>query len=732
MIPSIFRIRSVCPIINLILFSVLLLGNNENQLTGRVIDKKTGAGMSDVNILVRGTFTGTTTGKHGIFQITFIDTGENILEVSRIGYEQKNIAVNIAPGFNEILVELEEQALFIPRVVVTASRREQHILESPVSVSVLSLRSVEERSIVDLEEALATEVGVSTVNGQLNIRGSSGFAFGTGNRSLVLIDHVPVLGSAAGNMTWSMVPTSEISQVEIVRSGGSTLYGSSAMGGVINIITRMPAAKPETSLMIKSGYWSNSGYSQWEWRKQPGFFHVFQVSHSRQFGPHGAWFRVQQRNNDGYSELGWERSINFTGKAKFNFNQNSSGSVFANYYQDKAGLASQWKSPADPYEAPAMDKNNSINGNKLHINSFFNIVLTKNQVLKLKGAYFGSNWEHTTAARDFSLEKRAYGELQHTGTWTRGIQTTVGLVSYYSTIDAKIFGLHDTRSTSGYVLFQSHLGRKLTALSGIRGEWYQVDGSIQDQALAPQVAINLKQNDAVSYRASYSRGFRVPSVAELFSNTQLNVFRVEPNPGLKAEKSTSTEVGMSLAGKTGGWISYSTLDLAIFNTNYEQLIEPTPDNYGIIHFENLTEARITGMELAVLAGLFKDKIVAHCAYTWLNPVETNNNGNVVDTLSYRFRHTLFTSTKMNIEPFIMIIENRYSSRMEKVELFDENDQTSADKRVPISVWNVGINTDILKTQVQLRINNIFQYNYTELERNMAPGRAISLSVLKTF
>ncbi|PJA54118.1 MAG: TonB-dependent receptor, partial [Candidatus Marinimicrobia bacterium CG_4_9_14_3_um_filter_48_9] len=102
------------------------------------------------------------------------------------------------------------------------------------------------------------------MNGQLNIRGASGYTLGTGSRSLVLLDGIPMLGSAAGNVTWEIVPTSEIEQVEIVKAGGSALYGSSAMGGVLNIITRSGTYRPETRVRLKSGVYSNPGYDQWQ------------------------------------------------------------------------------------------------------------------------------------------------------------------------------------------------------------------------------------------------------------------------------------------------------------------------------------------------------------------------------------------------------------------------------------------------------------------------------------
>ena len=77
--------------------------------------------------------------------------------------------------------------------------------------------------------------------------------------------------------------------------------------------------------------------------------------------------------------------------------------------------------------------------------------------------------------------------------------------------------------------------------------------------------------------------------------------------------------------------------------NFKNLIEPLPDENGIIHFENITDARINGAEIGANIGMLNNSIVLSSAYTWLDPVAVNNSGEVIDTLSYRFRHNFINS-----------------------------------------------------------------------------------------
>ncbi len=728
-------------IIVVIVLGIIVFGQNlenlsnsvSNQISGIVLDLKTGEPLIGVNVLIKDTFIGTATDNFGKFTVSNLKQGKYDLVISMIGYRKKNIRDIVVNGISELLeVKLKQDVLSSPQIIVTASRKEQDIMESPLAVVAIGIRDIREKGAINLKEVLPYEAGVNTVNGQLNIRGASGYTMGAGERSLMLMDGVPLLGSASGNISWSIVPTSEIERVEIVKSGGSALYGSSALGGVLNIITRNAPLQPETKVRFKIGQYSHPKFEQWQWRETPGMFYTTELTHATPFGPHSIWVRLQKSETDGFTQLGWEKSYNITGKLKLNYSNKYSASVYANYFSDKTGIETQWKSPADPFKSPIGYENDYSVGNKLNLNGFFNYIYSQNVVMKVRGALYDVYWRNYTETNtDYSRERKYYGEMQFTTTLFRFMNTTYGLALQTASIDSKIFGEHQSNSASIYLLSQMKIPGGFTISTGGRREHYFVDDKILDQSLAPQFAVNWRYKEWLALRSSVSWGFRVPTIAELFTESKLGVFEVKPNPNLIAENSFSYEVGttMKLISEKGFGL---TLDANVFQYNYDNLIEPTPDSTGIIHFENIRDARISGGEIGLKAGLLDNKLLVQSAYTYLDPVEINSSGGTIDTLAYRFRHTLVNSISVYWEVLTASIEYRYSSRMDKTGIKDEIEETGQDKRVPIHLWNASVGYRLKDWEYLLRIENLFQYYYTELEMNMGAERNFSITITKIF
>ncbi len=725
-----------CNIFHLIfIIPFILFGQDYGKITGNIFDKVSGKPLYGVNVLVKNTFIGTSTDASGGFIIDNLGEGEYVLLISMIGYKKRTISnFEIFKGSStEIEIELEQDVLASPSIVVTATRQEQDVMESPLSVSVIGPRQIAEKSAVSLAEVLTYQPGVNTVKGQLNIRGASGYTLGVGSRSLLLIDGIPLLGSAAGNISWTVIPTSEIERVEIVKSGGSAMYGSSAMGGVLNIITRNAPIEPETRIRVKAGAYSNPKYKQWEWRDNPGIFNTLEISHSRHIGKHGMWFRLQRDNTDGYTQLGWNESYSLTSKIKLNFGTRFSGSVYGNYYTSNNGLASQWKSAADPFEAPIGDENDQASGYKFNLNGFLSFIYSPKTVLKLKLGYFDIEWQNDGRTnKDYSHETKGFGEYQISKNWTNKLSTIGGVTTQYAKIDAKIFGKHHSNSYAAYFLTQGNLTNNITLSLGSRWEGYWVDNSLLDQTIAPQIALNWNKNGVLAFRTSYGKGFRVPTIAELFSSSQLNIFKVEPNPDLIAETSDAFEFGSSIILGNLNLLSLLKVHAAIFSNRYKNLIEPLPDDNGIIHFENITDAKINGAEIGVNIGVLNNNLILSTAYTWLDPVAVDNSGNVIDTLSYRFRNNWVSTISGYWKQFSASLEYRYASRIGSVQLFEENLLTGSDIRVPIHLWNAGIGYNWKGLETRLRVENLFQYYYVELERNMGEERKISINISKSF
>jgi len=576
-------------------------------------------------------------------------------------------------------------------------------------------------------DILTYESGVSAIKGQLNIRGTSGYSLGAGSRSLLLIDGIPMLGSAAGNVTWATVPTSEVARVEIVKSGGSAMYGSSAMGGVVNIITRNAPPEPETRILTQLGLYSQPGIEQWDWRTSNRYLSNVEISHSRSFGNHAAWFRFQKRRDDGFMQLNWEEALNLSGKLKLNFGNAHSAALFVNILDDKSALLSTWKSPADPFEAPAGSENDYTDGIKTIINGHYNYVHSPALAFKIRGGAYWNSWEGFGADPDYSNETRYFTEFQSTRSWSENFSNVLGFTMQENIVEAQIFGEHSSNSLAAYLLLQRKV-RQITFSLGGRWEGYHVDGVAQDQVFSPQVALNWKPEDWLAMRISTGQGFRVPTVAEMFTRARRSIFTVEPNPDLVSETSVSREFGITIMTGQAGPVDLLKLDLAVFHNKFSNLIEPIPDSLAVIHFQNISDARILGMDLGLGFSLFDNLLDLKTACTWLDPVEVGQAGEVLDTLSYRYRHHWVTTLGMHHWNLDAALEYRYASKLESVELFQENPSTGQDKRVPVHVWNIGLGTAYGDWRILCRVENIFQYYYTQLERNLAEERVVTLTV----
>ena len=706
-----------------------LLAQEMGSLAGRVVDHKTGDGLPGVNIQVMGTSRGTMSDLDGYFNLSNLPPAGYQLRFTMMGYVPMNLKdVQVAAGLTgKLNIALKQNILASPEVVVTSSRKDQDILESPFSVSAIGPREIQAKAMVNMVDLLSYQPGVSTIKGQLNIRGASGYTLGAGSRSLLLVDGIPLLGSAAGNISWETIPTSEVDRVEIVRSGGSAMYGSSAMGGVVNIITRNAPPEPETRISTQLGHYSRPRIKQWEWPGQGGLFYNAELSHSRSFGQHAAWFRVQQRQNDGFMALNWEKALNLSGKVKLNFGNAHSAAILLNILKDDSGLLSTWKSPADPFEAPAGSEDDHTEAVKTVLNSHYNYVHSPDLSLKLKGSLYTNVWENFGADPDHSNEKRYFGELQANRNWSPTLSTVSGFATQTNVVKAQIFGEHDSRSLALYLLAQQQIGDFTLSLGG-RGETYAVDGEALDQVLTPQLALNWKPLSWMSMRISTGQGFRVPTIAEMFTRARRSIFTVEPNPNLISETSVSREAGLSIILGETGPIDLLKFDAAVFHNRFENMIEPVPDSLAIIHFENISQARILGLDVGLGVSFLDNLLDLKTSYTWLDPVALDADGNPADTLSYRYRHHWVSTTGLHLHGVDLSLEYRYASKLEGVELFPENSITGADRQVPVHVWNMGLGTSRKLWRVQFRIENIFQYYYTQLERNMESERSFALTL----
>lgn len=276
---------------------------SDANITGHVIDAKTGEHLPGMTIAIKGTTFGTATDNTGHFALRHLKPGKLTLVMRGLGYISQEREVNIeANKTREVNFEAQEDQIRIDEVVVSANRQATLRRLAPALVNVVDSKTFEAANANNLAQGLIFQPGVRIENNcqncgfnQVRINGLDG------RYSQILIDSRPIMSALAGVYGLEQIPTNMIDRVEVVRGGGSALYGSSAIAGVVNIITKEPT-RNSVSFSESLGF---TGFKSLD--NNLGF----NASVVTDDGRAGAMLFGQSRyrkehdiNGDGYSELG--------------------------------------------------------------------------------------------------------------------------------------------------------------------------------------------------------------------------------------------------------------------------------------------------------------------------------------------------------------------------------------------------------------------------------------------
>jgi iron complex outermembrane receptor protein len=690
-------------------------------ITGSVIDAQTGTAIPLANVYLEGTMLGDATDGQGRFEIAGLEPGSYRLTTAVVGYTPLTREITLSSGELRTLdMALAPTAIEVAPVVVTASRRSQDLLDAPVSLAVVTSGDIAKRHVMSPDEVLNHVPGVTVTATQVNIRGSSGFSRGAGSRILLLVDGVPALAGDTGNTKWDLVPAEQIEGIEIVKSAASAVYGSSALGGVVNMVTRRIPESPETRFRVSGGYYDDPHYPQWKWTTEWLTYHGFDISHSRRIGRLGLLAALSRKSSDGYRRNSDFDRMEFVAKATWSRTTRQTFTLFTTWAFDEYGHATEWQSQKHALDTDPAAWHDRVRSDKIAGYLRLRNTLSPRTLVSATLNWYRTDWDNDFHDTDDGARGlKVGGSLQVDRILKPWLQVTFGAEGWRTGVASTIFADRNIAEVGCFAEGEVPFGEGLKLTLGTRYDTHRLsEARGWEGLLSPRAGIVLRTSSGSSLRISAGRGFRAPTIAEMFSSTTVGGFTVKPNLNLSPERGNTYEIGW--LGDLGPRLR---IGAGLFRSDYRQLIEPGIDpEDGRIHFTNIRDARVSGVDTWVQAVPVGDHLALGLAYMYLD-TEDRATG---DPLAYRSRHDVKASVDVSGPRYSIGLDHIYRSRVTRVEVYAD------DERVPIRVTDLRGEVSLGTLRVWGKVSNLFQYNYTEIERSLAPIRHFTFAVSGTL
>ncbi len=689
----------------------------QGQITGTVFSSEDNQALQNVKVIASDGQK-TLTNYAGEFTLTPAKYPVKII-VSMIQFVNDTLEFKSA---GPITIRLNPRTKDEATVVVSAGKRKQAIEEIPVSMEIIKPQLIDNKGITDLEQAVDQTPGVNTMDGQVSIRGGSGFAYGTGSRVLLLWNGMPLLSGYAGDTQWNAIPMEQAAQIEVMKGASSVLYGSGALNGVIALAEKEPKSTPETKIKIQNGIYGDPARASLKWWDKSPMFQQVEAYHSKMNRYMGYTVSTTLFKNDGYRQGEIENRGRVSGTIYFRpktATRLKAGLGF-NYQAQKTGSFLIWQSDSLGYiPSGGADTSNAAStltynfGQRLFIDPYVKFIDKKNNLHHLKTrVYYAHNANINNPSQsngaviyfaDYSIQK----QFKNGGTLTSGAS------NIYNVVRSNLFGDHNSENLALYSQLELHKG-KWDFSAGARLEYFQMDGKSGDTDFMISEKKNIKipfypiLRTGIHYqaskfthlRASFGQGIRYPSVAERYTQTSVGALNIFPNPYLTPEIGWAGEIGIKQGVKIGSWKGY--LDLAAFVNQYSNMMEFTfgvfnpsniplsndPNNPGYVNkwigfqAQNVEKARISGLDFSFnsMGKLGKVELISLIGYTYMNPISLNKNTAYTATysdtstnmLKYRFKHLAKADIEANYQKWGLGASMRYNSFMSNIDkVFEE-------------------------------------------------------------
>ncbi len=689
-------------------------------LRGTVVAAESGGGIAGAEVLVRSTQLRVATNQDGGFEIALPSgTGRVVLVVVATGYVTVERSIDPAETVaGPVAIALERAPFEIPELTVTVNRGNARPGDAPVSVAVMTGDELQRRDVTNLDEALPFAQGVTFNAGQMDIRGSSGIARGVGSRVLMLLDGHRVLTGVGLAIDFGLLPILDVERIEIVKGPHSTLFGTNAMAGVVNVITRPPIDGTRTVARAYFGVYDTPG--DLHFTDERLNMQGLQVQHARQIGSAAATVMIGREGSDGFRQNGSLERWRVRAKTVFRPESLAPVEVFVNWKREDAEEFFTWLSPDRPLEVDPSQLGDWIRTVDFVVGATASPIVNSSIKLQVRPQVQHVHLQNHFHDNDDFHRSTRYGADFQISRFSGGRHSiTTGAEASHTRISSNFLAPDpDVTDVAAYLQDEIEVSERVRATAGIRWDMHRASVVEDDISLNPKVGIVFDASDRVNLRTSISRGYRAPSASEQFTSTTVFGFRVVPNLELRGESAWAGEVGATIRPNARLWF-----DAGLYWSEFDGLIEVAgaPGQFLTFQFRNVAEARVRGLDLGGRFSAIPDKLNLHANYLLLDSRDQRNDR----PLAYRSTHNL--TTTLSGWGDRVALDVRYRSRADQVLAYPLDD------RGDITLVDLRMNATLLDLDVQAKIANLFQAEYVDVqERNPGATRSFRVTVTSRF
>ncbi len=706
--------------------------SNALDFGGRILSIDSKKPISGATIKLEGTSKGSISNKSGEYIIKNIKSGKYRILVSFVGYELIAKEIEIKEG-SKLDFEMVETVLNMNTITTIGRKDLQAVQEVPISISSISSEEINVRGTKSIEKALEYVSGVEVNRDNISIRGTSGFTFGIGSRVALLLDGSPLLSGDNGDMKFDALPLFNIERIEIIKGASSALYGTSAIGGVVNIVTQTPKEEGELNIRLLTGFYPKPTYSEWEYSNSLNTNKALDISYSKKFDNLSLTTSAGYYDRDNFRYFNKQKQLNLYSKIGYqvsdNFSFNLSGNVTIVSYDDWVF----WRSLSQPFIPPLESDSITLNSDKYNIMFDCKYLFDENNFLIIKSGAFFTSMTNNLPLDNIEVRKSDALSLNNDFQFSSKLDKTFFLTYGFNIANNKVrsitFKDHDQSIFSLYTQGEYSGIDKLNVTFGGRLDKEQTDAISSKLVVSPKLGLSYKPSNKLNLRASVGAGFRAPVIAERFSSVKFLGFLVRPDSTLRPEKSTSYEIGTNYEFSILKTPVY--IDLALFQNDLIDLIDPDfPDKTKAeVQFRNITKARIRGVEINIKTFLF-DFLGLETGLTAMEPRDLDLN----QTLKYRSKFVWTNKLLLPLSNNLQVLADyRFKARNETIDDRLAFGIKDTEARVDVHVVDLRL---IYKAQNDFNLpisfifscNNLLNYYYTELVGNMASTRFLNLQI----